>query len=115
GYGPILKLGMDAAEALDGEMSVGVASVHTLKPLDAQGIARALARYPRVVVIEEMVPRGGLGDAVKAIAWESGATCSLRCLSLRDAFLHRHGSHADVLGAHGLSVSAVASALRGVH
>ncbi|MDP3936874.1 MAG: transketolase C-terminal domain-containing protein [Deltaproteobacteria bacterium] len=115
GYGPILKLGMDAAEALDGEMSVGVASVHTLKPLDAQGIARVLARYPRVVVIEEMVPRGGLGDAVKAIAWESDATCSLRCLSLRDAFVHLHGSHADVLGAHGLSVSAVVNALRGAH
>jgi transketolase len=113
GYGPILKLGMDAAASLKAEgLSVGVASVHTVKPLDAEGIARILARYRRVVVLEEMVPRGGLGDAVKAIAWESGAKCSLRCLSLKHEFVHVYGSHEQLLAAHGLTAEAIARALR---
>ncbi len=114
GYGPILKLGMDAAAKLAAEgLSVGVASLHTVKPLDREGIARLLARYHRVVVVEEMVPRGGLGEAIKAIAWESGAKCSLGCLSLKHEFVHTYGSHEQLLAAHGLTAEAMARALRG--
>lgn len=103
GYGPILKMAMDAAEG----RSVAVASVHTLKPLDKEGISRILSRYPRVVVLEEMVPHGGLGEAVKALAWESGARCKLECLSLKHEFIHVYGSHAQLLAAHGVSVQAL--------
>jgi transketolase len=113
GYGPILKLGMDAAKALEAKgISVGVASVHTMKPLDQEGIASILARYRRVVVIEEMVPRGGLADAMKAIAWEHGAKCTLRCLSLKHEFVHIYGSHEQLLSAHGLSAEAVVRAIQ---
>src|SRR5258706_3647454 len=84
GYGPILKLGIDAAERLSAHgLSVGVASLHTLKPLDREGIAALLQKYRRVVVLEEMVPRGGLGDAVQALAWEGAATCRSEHLSLK--------------------------------
>lgn len=108
GYGPILKMGMDAAAAMDAKgKSVAVASVHTLKPLDREGIARALARFPLVVVVEEMVRRGGLGEAVKGIAWETGARCRLECMSLQDEFIHAYGKHEELLAAHGLSVDAI--------
>lgn len=107
GYGPILKMAMDAAEG----RSVAVASVHTLKPLDKEGISRILSRYPRVVVLEEMVPHGGLGEAVKALAWESGARCKLECLSLKHEFIHVYGSHAQLLAAHGVSVQALQALL----
>lgn len=106
GYGPILKVGIDAALALEaGGVSVAVASVHTLKPLDREGIARLLGRYAKVVVLEEMVPRGGLADAVKGLAWESGARCRITCISLRDEFIHVYGNHGDLLAAHGISVA----------
>jgi transketolase len=107
GYGPILKMALDAAEG----RSVAVASVHTLKPLDKEGISKILSRYPRVVVLEEMVPHGGLGEAVKALAWESGARCKLECLSLKHEFIHVYGSHAQLLAAHGLSVQALQALL----
>jgi transketolase len=103
GYGPILKMAMQAAEG----KSVAVASVHTLKPLDREGIARILAKYPKVVVVEEMVPHGGLGEMVKALAWESGAKCRLECLSLKHEFVHTYGSHDQLLAAHGLSVAEI--------
>jgi transketolase len=109
GYGPILKMAVQAAEG----KSIGVASVHTLKPLDREGIARILAKYPKVVVLEEMVPQGGLGDAVKALAWESGAKCRIECLSLKHEFIHTYGSHEQLLAAHGLSVAAIQRALDG--
>ena len=108
GYGPILKMAVEAAEG----RSIAVASVHTLKPLDKEGIAKILSRYERVVVIEEMVPHGGLGDAVKAIAWESGARCKLECLSLKHEFVHVYGTHEQLLAAHGLSRTALEQLLR---
>jgi transketolase len=112
GYGPTLKMGIDAATSLEAKgTSVCVASVHTLKPLDREGIAGLLARFSRVVVLEEMVPQGGLGDAVKSIAWDSGASCRVHCLSLKHEFIHTYGSHGDVLAAHGLDLNAIERAI----
>lgn len=112
GYGPILKMAMDAAAALAQRgMSVAVASVHTLKPLDREGVAAALTRFHRVVILEEMIPSGSLGTAVKAIAWDIGAKCQIECLALRDEFIHIYGKHEDLLGAHGLSVNALTRCL----
>jgi len=112
GYGPILKMGMDAANALeDRGISVAVASVHTLKPLDREGIADLLGRFSRIVVIEEMVPQGGLGDAVKVIAWDGGLSCTIKCLSLKHEFIHSYGSHGELLAVHGLESRAIERAL----
>jgi transketolase len=108
GYGPMLKLGMEAAAALEKRgISVAVVSVHTLKPLDRAGVASLLGSFRKVVVIEEMVPHGGLGDAVKALAWEIGARCRIDSLALRDEFIHIYGKHEEVLQAHGVSLERV--------
>jgi transketolase len=112
-YGPITKMAFDAADAIERESGakVAVASVHTLKPLDREGIARLLQQYSTVVVVEEHSPRGGLGGQVKEIAWESGARCRLTTFSLQDEFIHAFGSHAFLLGEHGLSVEAITRAV----
>ena len=102
GYGPILKIAADRLGQRG--VSTGVASVHTLKPLDQEGIARVLGKYRHVIVLEEMVAQGGLGESVKAVAWESGATCKIDCMSLKDEFIHVYGKHEDVLAAHGLTL-----------
>jgi transketolase len=113
GYGPILKMAIDAAAALEAKgLSVAVVSAHTLKPLDRDGIAALLARFGRVLVLEEMVPRGGLAEAVKAIAWDSGARCRLETISLRHEFVHVYGSHGDLLRAHGISVAEIVKRLQ---
>ena len=112
-YGPITKMAFDAADAIERESGakVAVVSVHTLKPLDHEGIARLLQQYSTVVVVEEHSPRGGLGVQVKAIAWDAGARCRLTTLSLQDEFIHAFGSHAYLLDRHGLSVEAITRAV----
>lgn len=107
-YGPITKLALDVALRLEAEQgeSVSVVSCHTLKPLDAEGVAAACKTHKRVVVIEEMVPHGGLGSRAKEIAWDIGAGCAIHCFALHDDFIHVYGSHGDLLDAHGLSVGA---------
>lgn len=105
-YGVITKMALDLATKIEREQGGQVAaySVHTLKPLDREGLARILAQYSRVIVVEEHSVVGGLGQQVKALAFESGARCRLHTFSLRDEFIHCYGSHEDLLQAHGLSV-----------
>jgi transketolase len=108
-FGPIMKMADTLAERLEKEQvrKTALFSAHTLKPLDREGIAGILARYPLVIVIEEHVERGGLGAQVKQIAWDSQAKCTLHTFALKDAFLHAYGSHDDVRRAHGLSVDQI--------
>ena len=112
-YGPITKMAFDVADAIEKECgaSVAVTSVHTLKPLDREGIARTLKAFSSVVVIEEHSPRGGLGGQVKEVAWESDARCRLQTFSLQDEFIHAFGTHAYLLGEHGLSVETITKAV----
>jgi transketolase len=112
-YGPIMSMAADIAAKLEAEQarSTALYSVHTLKPIDREGIAAILQRYPVVLVIEEHVEQGGLGSQVKQIAWDSHARCRLNTFSLKNSFLHVYGSHDDVRRAHGLSIDQIYPAI----
>ena len=111
-YGPVTKMANDVADAYRAKgRSVSVVSVHTLKPLDVEGVTQALREHERVVVIEELAPYGGLGPRVKAIAWDAKANCRIDTFALDDAFHHVYGSHGDILAAHGLSRDAIVAKL----
>ncbi len=111
-YGPTLKMVLDAADRIEaGGRSVSVIGVPTIKPLDADGVAAALGSHDKVLVVEEMVPHGGLGSRVKEVAWDTGAGCVLKALSLDDDFIHCYGDHAQLLAAHRLTADAIVEAV----
>jgi transketolase len=111
-YGPIMKMAMRLADLYEkAGRSVSVASVHTLKPLDREGIAAALVGHKEVVVVEECAPNGSLAMRVKEIAWDTRASCDIRTFTLQDEFIHCYGSHEELLAEHGLSVERMAAAL----
>ena len=112
-YGGIMKMALDVADFLEkGGASVAVMNAHTLKPMDEEGISRALRDHKRVIVIEEHAPQGGLASRAKQIAWETKAACALHTFTLKDEFIHCYGSQDDLLAAHGLSVPAILAAIR---
>jgi len=112
GYGTILKMGMDLATRLEAKgESTAVASLHTVKPLDVEGIARILQKYRRVIVLEEMSPNGSIGKEVKALAHDSGSRATVHAFSLQDEFIHCYGKHEELLAAHGLSLDAIQAKL----
>jgi transketolase len=112
-YGPITKMALEAAQKIEAKTggTCAVVSVHSLKPLDREGIAQVLRKFARVVVLEEHSPHGGLGPQVKQLAWDSQARCSLQTFSLKDEFIHTYGSHAELLHAHGLDAGGIAAQL----
>ena len=115
-YGPTpVKMALDLADraaAKTGE-AAAVYSAHTLKPLDEEGVVKALKSFDHVVVLEEHVPRGGLGSRIKELAWDHRAACQVSHFSLKDQFIHAYGDHKDVLAAHGFETGAIAAQLLG--
>jgi len=104
-YGPIMKRAFALAQRFEAAgKSTTIVSVHTLKPLDCDGLARILQTYAQVVIIEECAPNGSLAMRVKELAWNANATCRIDTFTLKDAFIHCYGSHDDILDAHGLAV-----------
>jgi transketolase len=110
-YGPITKLAADLAARFEaGGESVSLVSVHTLKPLDTEGLIDAVRNHRRVVVIEETAPYA-LGLRVKALAWDAQARCRIDTFALRDAFIHTYGAPGELLAAHGLDLATIAKEL----
>lgn len=111
GYGPLLGMACDAADALDSRPSVY--SAHTLKPLDVDRIDRILAEYDHVIVLEEHVERGGLGMQVRARAQLVGARSRVTTFNLPDEFLHTYGSKDDLLRPVGITRESLMDAVQG--
>jgi transketolase len=107
-----MKRTMAVADALESAgKRAAVFSVHTLKPLDCQGLIEVLHAYKQVIVVEECAPNGSLAMRVKELAWNTGAKCQLDTFTLQDAFIHCYGSHDDILDAHGLGTGEIRAKL----
>ncbi|MFF2108719.1 transketolase family protein [Rhodococcus koreensis] len=71
--GSMVHPALEAAQALNaGGISTGVVDMHTVKPLDADAVARAAQRSPIVLTVEEHNVIGGLGGAVAEVVAEHG-------------------------------------------
>jgi transketolase len=78
---------LHAAERLAQEgLKVGVANVHTLKPLDAQTVVRLAQGARAVVTAEDHQVIGGLGSAVAEALAEAGVGRRLLRIGLQDQF-----------------------------
>ena len=112
-HGAIMSMALEVADELEKEgASASVINVHTLKPIDREGIARALREHSKVIVIEEHAPRGGLAPMTKQIAWDEKATCDLHTFTLKDEFIHCYGSHDELRAMHGLDKETILAAIR---
>jgi len=96
GVGPIIGEAMQAAEALAPMgISVAVASMGSVKPLDERFLAAMAQRFRHWLSLEEHGITGGLGSAL--LEWLSDwsvTRVSLRRLGAPDVFLHELGNQA---------------------
>ena len=112
-HGPIMSMALEVADALEQSgASVSILNVHTLKPLDRDGVAKALRNHKMVIVLEEHAPRGGLAPMTKQIAWDEQAQCTLHTFTLKDEFIHCYGSHDELRARHGLDKDTILATVR---
>lgn len=110
--GPVLRNALAAADQLakDG-IGITVIDVHTLKPIDAEGIREAVAGAKAVVTVEDHNIIGGLGSAVAEVMAEAGSGKPLKRLGLQDVF-GISGEGDALLDHFGMSAGDIAEAVR---
>jgi transketolase len=93
--GPQLKNAVAAYEDLkDLGWNAEIIYIHTIRPLDTTLIRRSVAKTRRVLVIEEHMRSGGVGDDVLR-ATRDLANVRYSLLSIPDTFVTEYGSYQD--------------------
>src|SRR6185436_2512982 len=81
-YGSMVPVAEAAADALDGEASIEVLDIRTLKPLDEDALLAAAGKTGRVVIVQEAPRTAGYGAELAAILAEK-AMLDLRAPVIR--------------------------------
>ena len=111
GNGVVLNRLLAAADTLKEEGFRGrVVEVHTVKPLDRQGILDAMQGARGAVTVEDHWVNGGLGSAVAECLCENGGAPLVR-LGLQDRF-PESGDPDPLLDKYGMSVADIVGAAR---
>ncbi len=111
GAGVTLHECLAAADALAADgIHARVIDVYSVKPIDADTLARAAEETAAMVVAEDHRPEGGIGEAVLGALAGRGAVPRLAHLAVRD--LPASGTSAELLDTAGISRTHIAAAAR---
>jgi transketolase len=111
--GVLVARSLQAADELKREgIHARVVEIHTVKPLDVPLVTRCARETGAIVTVEEHTIVGGLGGAVAECLADSCPTPVER-VGLADTFAES-GPYPDLLDKYGMSVAAIADAVRRV-
>lgn len=101
--GPQLKTAMGARETLAGEgRSVELIYIHTIRPLDEDLIRDSATKTKNLVVIEEHMQSGGLGDSILNAVQGLG-DIKFQSVSIPNQFVTGYGSYQSLCESVGLT------------
>jgi transketolase len=112
--GAILSEAIGAADELESAgIRVRLIDVHTIKPLDVEGICSAARECGHVFTLEEHVVTGGLGSAAAEACADGGVSLrSFRRIGLEDSFPDVVGDQPYLRARYGLDAASVAAKIR---
>ena len=87
-------------------ISAEVINVHTVKPLDKDGILNSVAKTGRAVIAEEHQINGGLGESIASLLSQNNPA-PIRIVGVNDQF-GQSGKPLELLDKYGLSPQAIA-------
>lgn len=93
-------------------IAASVFDLFRVKPLDGAKLAQELSRFKAVVTVEEQVLAGGFGTVVLEALADNGVMLPVKRLGLPDRFYFENGGRGRLLDSIGLSVDAIADAVR---
>ncbi|HEU5034393.1 MAG TPA: transketolase C-terminal domain-containing protein, partial [Mycobacteriales bacterium] len=111
GVGSLVAAAVDAAELLRSQgVAVTVVDPRWVLPVDP-ALVEFAAAFRVVVVAEDGVVTGGVGDAIARALRDVGARTQVETLGLAAAFVP-HGRRNDLLAAAGLDAAGIAATVR---
>lgn len=108
--GVMVGKALEAAEKLEGQISVKVVNVSTIKPMNAQAIADLAKDCKGVVTAEEHSVIGGLGGAIAEALCK--ACKPIEFVGIEDRFGSSAHSYPDILEYMGLTAARIEEAVR---
>jgi Transketolase, C-terminal subunit len=104
---------LEAAKILDKAdgLKVRVLNMHTIKPIDAEAVEKAVKETRRIMTVEDHTIIGGLGSAVAEVAASTGKSFSFKRLGLPDCF-SIIGLHEDLMAHYGYDENGIVAAAR---
>ena len=109
--GLMVSMALEARELLANEgISARVVNIHTIKPIDRDIIAKAVADTGAIVTAEEHNVIGGLGAAVTEVVCETAPAPVVR-VGMQDTYGHS-GTVPALLEAYGLTPTAIAESAK---
>lgn len=106
--GPQLKTALGAREVLAGRgCDAEVVYIHTIRPLDEALVLASVSKTGHVVVLEEHMRSGGLGDDVLR-ATRKLSSVKYASVSIPDSFVRAYASYEEHCESLGLTPGAVA-------
>ncbi|WP_072622910.1 transketolase family protein [Spirulina major] len=111
--GNVLPIAMESAQILTEKgLSIGLVSLHTVKPLDYNLLTDLFNRYHQIVVVEEHGLAGGAGSAILEWGCTQGVDLrKLRCFAGPDRFLSACGNQQQARAAIGLDPASIIQSL----
>ena len=114
----IVVTGAEAGKAVEARarlaalgIDVDLLYIHTIRPLDVDLIRESVARTGRVLVVEEHMRSGGLGDDVlRALA---GTPFAYASLAIPDVFVRSYGTYEEHCEELGFTVDGIVDAVTG--
>lgn len=107
--GHLMYRAIKATEALEAKgVSIDLLNIHTIKPLDSEAILESVARTGCVVVAEEHMMNGGLGDSVAQLLSRE-CPAPVEYVSVDDKF-GTSGRPEELMQHYGLTADAVEAA-----
>lgn len=108
--GYMVGLAMQAAAELEGEISVKVINVATIKPLNRDAVIESVKGIRKIVTAEEHNIRGGMGSAVtECLSMEEK---EIEFIGINDTFGCSAHSYEEVLSYHGLTKQHIMDTIR---
>ena len=108
--GYMVNLAKRAAEELEGEISVKVVNVSTIKPMNTEAILELVKDCKAVVTAEEHSVVGGLGSAISEVLRKE---CKpIEYVGVNDTFGCSAHNYQDVLNYHGLTKEHIVETIR---
>lgn len=112
--GLMTERALDAAAALEKQgTSVGVLHVPTIKPFDAEAVAKFAAGVDHLVVAENHVSVGGLASLVVEALFEAGVARKVARIGLPDRYIEC-GSVPTLQARYGLTTEAIVRTIEGL-
>lgn len=109
--GPQLKTALAAREQLQSKgKDAEVIYIHSVRPLDVELVRASAAKTRNVVVIEEHMRSGGLGDDILREIYQIPGL-QFHSVAIPDKFVTAYGSYEELLGTAGITPEAVVAAV----